>query len=292
MHILLFSNNYDNFEPRGDYMNFEYEIHFNRDSKWHMNSDHFHEGYEILLSLSNAGRFFVENNLYPLKRGTLLIIKNTALHHSIANPKTFYERYVLHFTGETLSAISTPQTNLLSKFSKTNQCIQLNENELLSLTSLFKKCCLPQSLEFGYDLKRDLFFIELLLKICSFLDDKDQVNTYETNDFIRVIPILDYIKSNISEELSLDSIADHFFMSKYHLCHIFKEATGFTVVDYIINYRVLKARELLRKGYNVQTTGELVGFRNYAHFIRTFGNISGISPGRYKKKYQKGTILP
>lgn len=273
-------------------MNFEYEIHLNRDSKWHMHNNHFHEGYEILLSLSNAGSFFVENNLYPLKRGTLLMLKNTALHHSIADPKIFYERYVLHFTGETLSAISTPQTDLLSKFSRTNHCVQLNETELLELTSLFEKCCQPQSYNFGADLKRDIFFIELLLKICSFLDDKDPINTSQTNNFIRVIPILDYIKCNISEELSLDSIADNFFMSKYHLCHIFKEATGFTVVDYIIKYRVLKAGKLLRKGFNVQTAGELAGFRNYAHFIRTFGNISGISPGRYKKKYQKGSILP
>ncbi|SKC70409.1 AraC family transcriptional regulator [Maledivibacter halophilus] len=268
-------------------MNFQYEINFNRDSKWHMHSDHFHEGYEVLLSLSNAGSFFVENNLYPLRRGTLLVIKNTALHHSIADPQVVYERYVLHFTEETLSAISTAQTNLLLRFNKANHCIQLDENELLLLTSLFEKCYKPQSSNFGDDLKRDILFIELLLKICTFLEDKDYINTFTTNNFIRIIPILDYIKCNIDKNLSLDIIANHFFMSKYHLCHIFKEATGFTVVDYIIKYRIFKARELLRKGYSVQAAGEMAGFRNYAHFIRTFGNVSGISPGRYKKKYER-----
>lgn len=273
-------------------MNLEYKIHFNRDSKWYMDSNHFHEGYEVLLSLSNtSGSFFVENNLYPLKRGTLLMIKNTVLHHSVADPNIFYERYVLHFTKETLSAISTPQTDLISKFNRINHCIELNEDELLFLSSLFEKCSQVESYVFGNDIKRNLFFIELLLKICSFLDEKEPTSTTITTNFVRVKPILDYIKNNISKELTLDSISNHFFISKYHLCRIFKEATGFTIISYIINYRILKARELLRKGVNVQITAELVGFRNYAHFIRSFGKISGISPGRYMKNYKNGTKM-
>lgn len=268
-------------------MNFDYQISLNRNSEWHMQRHHFHEGYEILLSLSDGGNFFVEHTLYPLKRGTLLLLEDTVLHHSVTNSSAIYERYVLHFTRETLTIISTPQTDLLSQFNKINRCINLNENELLSLVALFKKCCQPKSNVFGDDLRRNVAFIELLLQICTLLNSKNPVDTSKTDNFARVTPILEYIRYNITKELSLDSIADHFFMNKYYLCHIFKASTGFSVREYIIHYRVLKARALLRDGYSVQDAGEQSGFYNNAHFIRTFGKLTGMSPGRYRKEYQK-----
>lgn len=270
-------------------MNFDYQVSLNRDSDWHMHRHHFHEGYEILLSLSNAGSFFTERALYPLRRGTLLLLEDTVLHRSITNASIVYERYVLHFTHETLAAISTPQTNLLSQFSKVNRCIELEEDQLLELVSLFEKCCQPKSNAFGDDLKRNVTFIELLVKICVLLGHNNAIDASKIENFTRVAPILEYIQCNITKELRLDSIADHFFMSKYHLCHIFKAGTGFSIREYIIHYRILKARALLRNGCSVQDAGEQSGFYNNAHFIRTFGKLSDMSPGRYRKEYQKGT---
>lgn len=269
-------------------MNLNYHVSLNRDSDWHMHRPHFHEGYEVLLSLSDAGSFFVERNLYPLRRGTLLLMEDAVLHRSIAEPAVVYERYVLHFTGETLAAVSTKQTDLLSRFSRGARCIHLEESRLLSLAALFERCSQTRSGSFGDDLRQDIAFLELLLIICTLLDDKEPVNAPRTADFARVEPILEYIQHNLSDSLTLASIAEKFFISKYHLCHIFKAATGFSVGEYIIHCRVLKARALLRKGCSVQAAGEQAGFRNNAHFIRTFGELSGISPGRYMKAYRKG----
>lgn len=269
-------------------MNLNYHVSLNRDSEWHMHRPHFHEGYEILLSLSDAGSFFVERNLYPLKRGTLLLMEDAILHRSIADPAVVYERYVLHFTGETLAAVSTKQTDLLSRFKRGTRCIQLEESRLISLAALFESCSQARPGGFGADLKQDLAFLELLLIICTLFDDKEPVDVPRTADFARVEPILEYIQHNLCDSLTLDSIAEKFFISKYHLCHIFKAATGFSVGEYIIHCRVLKARALLRNGSSVQAAGEQAGFRNNAHFIRTFGELSGISPGRYMKAYRKG----
>lgn len=267
-------------------MNLDYQVSLNRNSDWHMHRHHFHEGYEVLLSLSDGGNFFAENTLYPLKRGTLLLLEDTVLHHSMANTSDVYERYVLHFTHEVLATISTPQTDLLSKFSGMNRGINLDENRLLQLIELFEKCLQPRSNAFGDDLRHNADFTELLLEICILLDNNNAIDTVKTENFTRVAPILEYIQCNLNEELSLDSIADYFFMNKYYLCHIFKKSTGFSVREYIIHYRVLKARALLRDGYSVQAAGEQAGFQNNAHFIRTFGKLSGTSPGRYRKKYK------
>ena len=105
-------------------------------------------------------------------------------------------------------------------------------------------------------------------------------------DFLRVSPILDYIRNNLSEPLTLDQIASQFYISKHYLCRIFKSATGFSVMEYIIYSRVLKARQLLKEGVSVQQAGEMSGFSDNSHFIRTFGHLTGTSPGRYAREYQ------
>lgn len=269
-------------------MDFDYKLNFNQDNEWYMKSHHFHESFEILLSLTDAGSCFAESNLYPLKRGTLLLLKETVLHRTIADNCQRYERYVLHFTKETLKTLSTKQTDLTAQFSKKNICIQLDEEELSILIALFEKCRQFKSNAFGDDLKRDMGFVDILLKVWSLFQDNEPIDSSDNCDFRRVAPILDYIQGNLYENLSLDSIAENFYISKYHLCHVFKTATGFSVGEYIINNRILKARSLLRDGYSVQAAGELAGFRNNAHFIRTFGKLSGVSPGVYRKQYQQG----
>ena len=64
--------------------------------------------------------------------------------------------------------------------------------------------------------------------------------------------------------------------------------TGFSVMEYIIYSRVLRARQLLQEGVSVQQAGELSGFSDNSHFIRTFGHLTGLTPGRYAKEYQSG----
>ena len=57
-------------------------------------------------------------------------------------------------------------------------------------------------------------------------------------------------------------------------------------MEYIKNYRILKARQLLREGARVGEVSEAVGFRNTEHFIRTFTAASGLSPKRYAQQYK------
>jgi transcriptional regulator GlxA family with amidase domain len=104
----------------------------------------------------------------------------------------------------------------------------------------------------------------------------------------RVLPVMAYIREHLAEPLPLDKLAGSLYMNKYHLCRVFKAATGLSVVDYIINCRIIRARELLRQGMRVQDAGEQAGFQNNVHFIRTFGKLTGTSPKRYARKYLTG----
>lgn len=266
-------------------MNIDFELRLNHDREWQMHSHHFHEGYEILLSLSDAGSIFIENTLYPLNRGTLILIRDTALHRTIAAGCDSYSRYVLHFDRAVLEQISTQQTDFLSRFILENRCIQLDSEELDGLLPYYEACMKAQSGDFGEDLQRMMAFVALLIRAHKLFLTKAPSEHSRNTDFGKVAPIIQYIQRNLGESLKLEEIADHFFINKYHLCHSFKAVTGFSVGEYIIHNRVMKARGLLRGGHSVQAAGELSGFQNNAHFIRTFGKLSGMSPGKYRKAF-------
>jgi AraC-like DNA-binding protein len=247
---------------------------------------HFHEDVEILLSLSASGSFFIEGEFYPLRRGTLFLLREATLHKSVANEP--YKRYELHLSPETLQKFSTSQSDLLAFAQKVpGRCQQLDDAQTDRLTKWFEKLEEPCEKTFCGDIKKTLQLLEFLIAAFSLFEnvETEKKNKNTILVFERITPLLRYIPAHIAEPLTLDSLAARFFISKYHMCHIFKLATGFSVMEYIIHCRILKARELLRQGLQVQEAGERVGFRNNAHFIRTFGALTGTSPKRYAKQY-------
>ena len=267
--------------------NVTYQIKRSFDDSWHMDRPHFHEDVEVLLCLSDGGNFFIDNKLYPIKSGALFLINEAVLHRSTANNS--YERYILHTPPSVLSNLSTPKTSFKAFLKKTCLNINLDEQAALKLKEMFSDVENFKEENFGSDIRRAMCFASLLLEIFANFDKNAVSPIAEGNpDFERVSAILKFINNHLSETLTLDLIAQNFFINKYHLCHIFKNATGFSVMEYIIHLRVLKARELLRTGMRVQEVSEAVGFQNNQHFIRTFGNLTGVSPKKYANEYLLG----
>ena len=141
---------------------------------------------------------------------------------------------------------------------------------------------------FGSDVRQTVALLNLLIRLAPILNAATAGESIQNKDFLRVSPILDYIRDNLDQPLALDQIAGQFYISKHYLCRVFKAATGFSVMEYIIYSRVLRARQLLQEGVSVQQAGELSGFSDNSHFIRTFGHLTGLTPGRYAKEYQSG----
>ena len=254
---------------------------------------HFHDHCELLLPLVSPGNIFVNGQVYPLRRGTLYLIGENTLHRTMA--EGFHARYVLHISKKALTQLSTPQTDFTKLCDTSFRRAELTGGEMTEVIELF------QALErnkndgsFGSDTRQMVALLNLLIRLAPILDAATAGDAVRNKDFLRVSPILDYIRDNLSQPLTLDQIAGQFYISKHYLCRIFKAATGFSVMEYIIYIRVLKARQLLQEGVSVQQAGELSGFSDNSHFIRTFGHLTGRTPGRYAKEYQSGdqVLLP
>lgn len=93
-----------------------------------------------------------------------------------------------------------------------------------------------------------------------------------------------YIRSHLSEELSLVTISNALNVSGDYLRHVFKDETGQTVTDYITCARIEKAKELLADGrYKIYEIAEMTGFNTSQYFSSVFRKMTGVSPADYAK---------
>ena len=97
--------------------------------------------------------------------------------------------------------------------------------------------------------------------------------------------MINYIKANYSNDISLTDISEYFDMSPCYLSTMFKHYTGENFKDYLNFYRVKKAKEYLQNGkMKMGTVAKMVGCNSINTFIRIFKKYEGISPGQYVVK--------
>jgi YesN/AraC family two-component response regulator len=134
------------------------------------------------------------------------------------------------------------------------------------------------------DLLMLAYLIELLALINKVFSQKKCLNGSQITSK-KLIPVLDYIDNNIISGLSLQSIADRFFINKYYLSTLFKNNTGLSIHEYIVLKRISKAKTLLLENLSISEVCQRSGFCDYSHFIRAFKQNVGVSPGHYKKQH-------
>jgi len=106
----------------------------------------------------------------------------------------------------------------------------------------------------------------------------------EAGNFI-VNAALDYMRENcMQQHLSLSAVADHVYVSQWHLSKLLNRETGKSFFDLLGSMRVEKSKALLRTpGMNIQDVAEQTGYTDVAHFSRTFKKLTGQTPGEYRK---------
>ncbi|OKH39352.1 AraC family transcriptional regulator [[Phormidium ambiguum] IAM M-71] len=93
---------------------------------------------------------------------------------------------------------------------------------------------------------------------------------------------IDYIQSHLTQEISLDAIANYLGISRYHFCRLFKQSTGLSPHQYVIQQRVERAKQLLRRGkLSIAETAIACGFNHQSHLHRHFKRLTGTTPGSF-----------
>ena len=116
------------------------------------------------------------------------------------------------------------------------------------------------------------------------------VRTYRTTtskvrDFY-IKEALAYIDNNYMRDISIEDIAESSGLNRSYFGKIFRESVGKTPQEFLINYRMIKAAQLLRlTNYPIHEIGNAVGYPNQLHFSRAFKSVYGVSPRNWRKAH-------
>lgn len=269
----------------------DFTIMHSNDYVWRMKEFHIHDFYEIYLSLTGDSNIFVNDKIYNMSKGDLFIFNSSDLHKILVPPKMNYERYVIEFVPAFIENFSTKHSDLLEFYNdrppKFTHQMHLDEKHLELFITYFEQAIYYyNNPSYGSDVHIKIALAELLLMINELYRTTNTISNYVSNkDYHKIKPIINYINQNLTGDLTLQNLSSQFFISKQQLCFVFKKVTGFSVNEFIIHKRIMQAKELLKENFSVSQVGEMVGYYNLSHFIRTFKKMVGVSPKRYSKKY-------
>jgi AraC-like DNA-binding protein len=277
-----------NFKTKNEQLTFHHiftDTPLNNDFKIHT-----HNYYELYYFISGNVTFYVEGQNYNINSGDLLIINSKELHRTYINSSSSYERIFLHCKPEYAYYLNTDEYDLFYCFEKRKLGYfnRIEKSDVLKygINKYIK------DIEYYFNENSEesevlifTIFVQLLVKLNKIYLSKNNLitNSLEDDSSKKIQEILNYINENLSKKITLNILQEEFYINKYYLCHLFKKSTGFTIQEYIIYKRLMKAKELLLLKTPVLEVSSLVGFGDYSNFYRVFKKVFGDSPRNFLK---------
>lgn len=257
---------------------------------------HKHKFYEFIFHLDGNVEYTVEGTTYKQSFGNILLVPPSTLHQAaIMDNKQSYRRYSLWVTQEFVQSLVEYDPSMTYIFQIVDRmdtyCIKIPQEKMNILIHLLTEITqYKHTKEFGHltkckSLLHDLFY---QLNTALYLDEYYMDNFQKKDIYLQ---ITDYIRENLTEDLSLDQLAEVFFLSKYHMLHIFKEKMSISIHRYIVIRRLEVGKSLILSGSPISKVHTLCGFKDYTTFYRAFRVRYAMSPKQYYKTYSKGYLI-
>lgn len=238
---------------------------------------HYHDFQKIVILLEGQVDYIIEGRSYPLCPGDIVLVDRGQIHRPQVDPASPYERLILYLSPEFLERYSEGDSRLDNCFStaayRHSSVLRLKEDVRLPISGLLRRLERAvnwQDEEFAGPLLSRLLCLEFLVELNrASLDNMAQYLPTGSLNY-HVSGLISYINEHLSDDLSIQALADAAHLSSYHMMRMFKEETGYTIGNYITEKRLFKARSLLAEGTGATESCFLSGFKNYSTFLRAY----------------------
>ncbi|MCD9022493.1 AraC family transcriptional regulator [Cohnella silvisoli] len=247
--------------------------------EWSFPSHKHDDLIEIIYISEGNGTFIIDNKKYSAGKGDILIYNQGALHEEKSNPDDPLKTYFcgvgnLHVSGLDRGCIipahAEPVIHAGIYSYQMEQYISTLFTELRSQVWGFETIC-QNTLN---------SIIVVILRLVNMDNHSAQPASSQSLGY----RIKDYIDQNYTREIPLSEIANRLYISPHYLSHIFKEETGNSPINYLIQRRVGEAmRLLLTTSMTVQEIASEVGYDNANYFSMVFKKATGTSPSLFRK---------
>lgn len=246
---------------------------------------HEHPCFELYYLLNGERFYFIDGNVYSVKKGDMMIIHPHDLHSTASSDKLEFERVLINFTQEFIEEGDFHLAKILQNGK--SGLLRIPEKEQPEIESiLYKMLDECEKQEDHYISYVRSLLNELLIRLhrIHWLLQPEEVQVYEHPMHHRVSEIAQYINENYYKKITLEQVAKQFYISPSYLSRIFKRLTGFHFREYIQVVRIREAQKrLVNSTDSVQFISEQTGFEHIAHFNKIFKKMCGTTPLRYRK---------
>jgi AraC-like DNA-binding protein len=187
------------------------------------------------------------------------------------------------FIEESLNHLNyhSPKTDETSQWNvELDEYFLFNNPSLASATHNIMRIAMDDNSQ--KDIMADFAMKELLIRLMQ----TQARNMVEKNRFkhkSRIGFVADYIRKNLHEKLSVDSIAKLAYVSKSNFFKMFKDELGTSPNEFILQERISRAKELLAGNNSIKETAYQTGFSDTNYFTRVFKQWVGVTPKNYQK---------
>lgn len=264
-------------------------VHYRSGTSYQMFTSHFHTTYEFFHMLSGQRKFFIKDRTFVIEAGDIVVVAPNVLHRTTNADTPDYERLVVNVHESHLAAVGGAARipALRPLFERDYVLLRQGSYDPSAIDALSAEMVREVREERpGYEDYARALIVQLLIACCRQLPEEDGEQPASANAaHERIFEVVRYINAHYREELTLQHLAERLYMSPYSISRSFKEATGFTFVEYVNSVRVKEAIALLlHSSLKVKVIARKVGFGSVTHFGRVFKEVTGRAPLFYRKE--------
>lgn len=245
---------------------------------------HINQYCELYVFIEGDVNYIVEDMIFPLKKGDIVIITPYEVHKAVLKKRGYYERFYFLIPIDAFSYMTCdPLKKILEQ-------IKIHKN-LISLSNVERK----KAIDILYEMKKlakkksenEMLIYSLFLKFIDIINrnigaSADDYIARNTQQFPQILSdILRYIDENLTDIKTAEEISEHFHISSPYLSTLFKSYTDIGIKKYIQLRKISYAKSLLDSGRNVTEACFESGFNSCSYFIKTFKEHIGATPLAY-----------
>lgn len=248
---------------------------------------HSHPFSELFYVVNGSGFFIAEDEGFPVSKNDMVIINPHVQHTEKSGSESPLEYIVLGINGLSFSFenVTSAQDGISMQTSfgtvyKYNMqgchvpaCLNMMLEEISHKNENYETAC--QNL------------LEVLLIYILRNDDLSIVKSGDTILNRECAQIKNYLDSNYSENITLDTLAAITHMNKYYMAHAFTRYTGLSPINYLIQKRIQEGKSLLEStSYSIAQISAMLGFSSQSYFSQAFKKATGSTPVQYRNEFR------
>ncbi|MCI5511589.1 MAG: AraC family transcriptional regulator [Eubacterium sp.] len=251
-------------------------------------TNHWHNSLEVLYIASGKMDTGINNAIYHLKRGDLIIINSGDIHFTRC--RDYAKIYVLQVPYPLLNT-HIPNYDYV-RFQDSDGSVVFSNpakvDELSRLMIQMYEITLEQKPGYTLLFSSKLYQFLFILFQRYHTDISSRTKQKSDRNLIRLKQVMNYVKSHYTQPISLEDAAQILSLNPEYFCRYFKKYMGMTFLEYVNSIRLYHIhQDLLNTNYSVSELMDRHGFTNYKLFSKMFRNTYGCPPGMFRRQQKQ-----